>query len=323
MRPLAARSPGASQPGLLRLDGLAVQEHLVGQPLLGDLAVELGALEQLLVACRGRRRGPPRAPRSRRPARSSTGGGRSRTSCGPPSPRAARSLMRASVVASTLEVASSRIRMRGCGEQRARDRHPLALAARQGQAALADQRLVAVRAGPRRTRPARRAGRPRGPPRRSRPGARRRCSRAAWPRTGTRRRRPARSRAAASSRSTSRTSAPSISTAPSVDVVEARDQHHERGLARPGGADERDRPAGLDVEVDVAQHRLAAVVGEGHAAQLHPPAARPAAAARPAGAVSCGSRSRISNTRAPEATARCAMPSAMPSIRIGAVSIST
>ena len=35
-----------------------------------------------------------------------------------------------------------------------------------------------------------------------------------------------------------------------------------------------------------------------------------------------GSRSSSSNTRLPDATARCAMPSAMPSIRIGNISIS-
>ena len=183
--------------------------------------------------------------------------------------------MRLSVVASTLEVASSRIRMRG-SESSAR-----AIATRwrwppeSVQAALADQRVVARRAGRRSTRPApARRGRRAPPPRRSRPGGRRRCSRAAWRRTGT-----ASSDTTATSRrsdagSTSRTSTPSTSTAPSLHVVEARHQHHERGLARAGRADERHGAARLHLEVHVAQHGLAAVVAEGHVAQLHAPAAR-------------------------------------------------
>ena len=44
---------------------------------------------------------------------------------------------------------------------------------------------------------------------------------------------------------------------------------------------------------------------------------RPAAAGASGGDVICGARSSTSNTRAPEATARCAIPSAMPSIRTG------
>jgi hypothetical protein len=36
-----------------------------------------------------------------------------------------------------------------------------------------------------------------------------------------------------------------------------------------------------------------------------------------------GARSSTSNTRAPDATARCAIPSAMPSIRTGVVSSTT
>ena len=53
--------------------------------------------------------------------------------------------MLCSVEASTEEVASSRISTRGFGEQRARDRQALALAAGQRQAALADLRVVALR----------------------------------------------------------------------------------------------------------------------------------------------------------------------------------
>ena len=52
--------------------------------------------------------------------------------------------MSASLSLSRLEVASSRIRIRGIGEDGARDRHALALAARQLHAALADDGVVAV-----------------------------------------------------------------------------------------------------------------------------------------------------------------------------------
>ena len=52
--------------------------------------------------------------------------------------------MRASVTESSALVASSRIRIGGFFEQRARDRQTLPLAAGQGRAALADQRLVAL-----------------------------------------------------------------------------------------------------------------------------------------------------------------------------------
>ena len=53
--------------------------------------------------------------------------------------------IRASVVASTDAVASSRMRMRGSMSERPRDRDPLALTARERDPALADDRLVAVR----------------------------------------------------------------------------------------------------------------------------------------------------------------------------------
>ena len=50
-----------------------------------------------------------------------------------------------SIRASTDDVASSSSRMRGIGEQRARQRDALALTARQREALLADDRVVAVR----------------------------------------------------------------------------------------------------------------------------------------------------------------------------------
>ncbi len=58
-----------------------------------------------------------------------------------------------------------------------------------------------------------------------------------------------------------------------VHVVQARDQHHERRLAGAGGADDRDRAAGLHVEVDPVQNQLLAVVGEAHVAEFHATAA--------------------------------------------------
>ena len=52
------------------------------------------------------------------------------------------------------------------------------------------------------------------------------------------------------------------------DVVEAGDQVGDGGLAGAGLADQRHGLAGLDGEVDVLQHRLVGLVGEGDAAQL-------------------------------------------------------
>ena len=204
-----------SQARHLRSRGLRVRNTWSGRPFVGDLGVQPAALEQLVVrAARGDAR-RPRARRSRRPARSSTAGGRSRTSCGRPSPRAARSLISCSVEASTerggvVEDQDARV-----GEQRARDRDPLALAARQRQPALADARVVAVgqlgdeagRLGA--------LGRALDLLARSRPAARRRCSRARWPRTGTGRRRRPRSARRSEARST-------------VAHVGAVDQHRAR-----------------------------------------------------------------------------------------------
>ena len=45
-------------------------------------------------------------------------------------------------------------------------------------------------------------------------------------------------------------------------VVEARDQRRQRRLAGAGAADQRDRPAGLCVQVDVTEHRACRVVAE-------------------------------------------------------------
>ena len=58
-----------------------------------------------------------------------------------------------------------------------------------------------------------------------------------------------------------------------VDVVEARDQHDQRALARAGGAHHGHGAARGHVQVDVAQHLGAVVVAERHAAHLDPAAA--------------------------------------------------
>ena len=115
--------------------------------------------------------------------------------------------------------------------------------------------------------------------------------------------------------------------APRGRVVEARDELHERRLARPGRADQRERRARLDGERDVAQRGLGMavgilVVGERDVAQLDAAGAGRQRAGARRGAVIRGSRSRISNSRAPDAVARWASPSVQPSVRTGASSIS-
>ena len=56
-------------------------------------------------------------------------------------------------------------------------------------------------------------------------------------------------------------------TAPRGDVVEARQQVEDRGLAGAGGADERDRFAGLDGEAHAVERRRVAI-GEGDVVEL-------------------------------------------------------
>ena len=63
----------------------------------------------------------------------------------------------------------------------------------------------------------------------------------------------------------SRTSTPSSTTRPCLRVVEARDQRGERRLARAGAADQGDRGARRDCEVELAQHGAVGVVAERHA----------------------------------------------------------
>ena len=58
-------------------------------------------------------------------------------------------------------------------------------------------------------------------------------------------------------------SMPSIVIRPAVEFVEAREQRGDRRLAGAGWADEGDRLAGADVEVDVPQDGLVRAVAEG------------------------------------------------------------
>ena len=104
-------------------------------------------------------------------------------------------------------------------------------------------------------------------------------------------------------------------------VVQPREERHEAGLARSRGPDERHGRPALDGQIDVLERGRAAVVRERDAAQRRLAPARRGAAARSGGLSILGSRSRISNRRFPEATARCAMPSDIPSMRIGTVSM--
>ena len=195
------------------------------------------------------------------------------------------------------------------GDDRAGDRDALALAARQGQAALADQRVVAVGQALDELvylRALRRQSRPR---RTSPPGARRRCCRARSPRTGSRRRAPARSVSAAPTGPARARRRRRSSTAPLGHVVQARDRGHQRRLARPGRADDRDRLAGRDVEVDVGDRGRLVVVGERQRGRSGRARRRPAARFGCVRRVRCAARGRAARTRGcPDATARCAMP---------------
>ena len=104
-------------------------------------------------------------------------------------------------------------------------------------------------------------------------------------------------------------------------VVEAGEQADQAGLARAGRADQRDDAAGLDLEVDVAERRPRCRRRRGRRRRGGRARGRRAAAGRRAWLAIAGSRSRISNSRLPEAIARWDMPSAVPSIRIGPISM--
>ena len=196
------------------------------------------------------------------------------------------------------------------GQQRARDRQPLALAAGQRQPALADARVVAVgQLGDEAGRLRALGGRAR-PPRGSPPAARRRCCRAtvAENRNGSSSTTAIARRSAA--RSTSRTSAPSTSTEPAVGVVQARDQPR-RASTCPSPWRRPARPScpRSTVSVDVAQRRAAASrVRERHVAQLDAPAPgrqrRRVRRARRAAARGRAARTAARPTRSPAGPAR-------------------
>ena len=126
------------------------------------------------------------------------------------------------------------------GEDRPRDRDALALAPREPHAALADDRVVAVRESARRTRRRARCGRPRATSSAAAPrAARTRRSRGSCRRRGTspagrRRGGRGRSRAARVARST-----PSTSTRPDAGAWNAQTRPMIVDLPAPGGADER------------------------------------------------------------------------------------
>ena len=177
---------------------------------------------------------------------------------------------------------------------------------------LADE-LVGARELARRARPLRSALRDR----------RTRCCCARCRRTGTCPRTRGRPRGARRARRTSRTSAPSMRTCPACDVVEARDEPGDRRLARRGRADERDRLAARDHEVEAVEHGRPAPVAERHAARTAPRPGRRAAARRAARPRS-RDRSRASSSMRPAAAAeRGSWPTSMPIMRSGQISIST
>ena len=88
------------------------------------------------------------------------------------------------------------------------------------------------------------------------------------------------------------------------DVVEAADQVHQRALARAAVADQADHLAGLDRQVEVADHRAVAVaeadVGDLDAAPA-PALDAPDSAAR----ARCDTWSRMSKMRLAPAAAFC------------------
>ena len=169
--------------------------------------------------------------------------------------------------------------------QRARERQQLLLSDRQRGAALGHLGVVAAR---QRLDEAVRVHRPGGRRARAR-------LRDGWSRAGCWRRcvplnrctscSTSASEERSSARSSSRTSMPSSVTRPAVDVVEARQQADDGGLAGAGRAHERDALARLDREADVAEHAVLVLVGERHVlerdAAAHRRAAGSAARASP------------------------------------------
>ena len=148
-----------SATALLALARLLRQEHVLGQALLDDLAVQLRLLQQFLVVAlrddptvvehddliRQRDRGEAVGDHERRASRHRLG------------ERQLDALLGRGVHRGGRVVEHQHARV---GQQRARDRDALALAARDRQAALADLRVVALGAGASRSRAPGRGGRP-------------------------------------------------------------------------------------------------------------------------------------------------------------------
>ena len=229
-----------------------------------------------------------------------------------PSSLAERALVRLSVVASTLvRVVEDGSAAPSTGRG---DRHPLSLAAGQGQAALADERVEPVGERVDELAEARAPGLElvvrRVPARVGDVVAERR-------RVQERPRTP-RPPGRAAGGVDERTSAPSRGRCP------RRCRRAAGSTSRACSCRTRLRPratVGLNREVDVAEHRLAtAVVGESHVAELR--ARRPRAAARDPPARPAA-RGRAPRTPGPRMPPCWAIPSAMPSMRIGPVSRST
>ena len=118
-------------------------------------------------------------------------------------------------------------------------------------------------------------------------------------------------------RSRSRTSTPSIVTAPAGHVEQPRHQRGQAGLAGPGGADDGDRLARADVEVDVAQHRLVERAGEARSRRARSAGGRGAASIVRVPLTMSDSVSKISRIRAAEVIASCAIARMMPSDETG------
>ena len=315
----AARALTVPPPPLV---GLARQEDLVGQALLGDLAVEVGLVEQLVVraACRDSPVLEHDDLVGHRDRRQPVADDERRARVHQPAQRALDLGLGGGVDARCRVVEDQDARVL---EQRARDRDALALPAGQRQPALADERVVAV-----------------GQARDERVDAclARRLLDLVVARLGPRvgdvvaQRRGEQERVVGDQadlaaqrsevdvahvgavddercRRSGRTGAGSATPASTCPIRSCR---RARRCGRPRRRGRLPRAP--------ARRRPRRRTSTPRSSTRPPPSGSGGA---PGGAVSSGSRSRISNTRAPEATARCAIPSAMPSIRTGEVSSST
>ena len=209
------------------------------------------------------------------------------------------------------------------GEERAGERDALPLAAGEVDAALADQRVVALgRSSTNAETPAALAGREHLLPGRVRAAPRAGC-RAGAPRTARASASRSRRRSRSSATGTSRVSTPPTSTRPRGRVVEARQQVEQRRLAGAGRPADGDDLARLDVEVDPAQHLGSAAVGEADVLEARRAAGRPAGAVGSVGSGSGRIPSSHAKLRPAEATARWPRLMIQPSASSGQTSCSS